>query len=84
MPGPFVTPMDWANAMLEAFGGGNLNGEDVPTPSPETPPTEPPPQAPAAGGENVDELRTQLFELQRRIEELSTGGSRGGEPADTE
>jgi len=69
MAGRFVTPMDWANSMLEAFGGSRSNGSETPSPG-------------GAGDsvtdgamtdENVDELRTQLADLQRRIEDLSSG-----------
>lgn len=64
MSGRFVTPMDWANSMLDVFGN-NSNGAQDPEP-PDAPP-------PPAGDESVEELRTRLAELQQRINELSAG-----------
>jgi polyhydroxyalkanoate synthesis repressor PhaR len=70
MAGRFVTPMDWANSMLEAFSGGlPAAGNGSPAPEPNAAPT----------GENVEDLRSQLADLQRRIEELSGESSRGAE-----
>ncbi len=73
--GRFVTPMDWANSMLEAFGASGSNEVEVPSPgaaansSPEA----------SVADDNVDELRTQLADLQRRIEDLSSGSAVGGD-----
>lgn len=75
MAGRFVTPMDWANSMLEAFGGSRSNGMDRPSEGIT-------PDSPADGGasgESVEELRAQLADLERRIEDLSGGAVVGGD-----
>jgi len=73
MAGRFVTPMDWANSMLEAFGGSRSNGSEMPSPGGEANSV----AEASVSDENVDELRTQLADLQRRIEDLSTGAAAG-------
>lgn len=71
--GRFVTPMDWANSMLGALGAGGSNGAEAPSPGAAANSSG---ESPVAG-ENVDELRTQLADLQRRIEALSSGAAVG-------
>lgn len=75
MAGRFVTPMDWANSMLEAFGASGLNGAEVPSPGAAADSS----TEASAADENVDALRTQLADLQRRIEDLSSGAVVGGD-----
>jgi len=74
MAGRFVTPMDWANSMLEAFGGRGHDGAAPPDAASEA--NGEPEPAGVSSSESVDDLRSQLTDLERRIEELSGGTSR--------
>jgi len=64
MSGRFVTPMDWANSMLNAFGASSNGASDAAAGVDSSP-------APTADDENLDELRAQLRELQHRISALT-------------
>jgi len=67
MTGSLVTPMDWANSMLDAFSPRTrepaADGRDGHPPEPD----EEPPQS----DPRVDELREQVAALTRRMEDLA-------------
>jgi hypothetical protein len=65
MPGPVMSPVEWANRMMQAMANpfspsppGANHAADHPGPK-----TEPP-------REGLDELRRQVGELQRKLDEL--------------
>jgi polyhydroxyalkanoate synthesis repressor PhaR len=74
MRGEFVTPLDWASGMMRAMApgsrpNGRAEGEmadlsDFEVPDEST--------TPGRAPQEVDELRRQISELTRRIEEMST------------
>ncbi len=64
MHGPVLSPLDWANRMMQAFSASSS-----PAPSTESPPE----ASPDSGGDGLEELRRQLSELQRRLDEIGAG-----------
>lgn len=77
MRGNLVTPLDWASNLMKAFSdaakGRSADGQ--PEPPADIPFSAPPAgaagvSAPPPGDESIDELRAQVAELTRRIEEL--------------
>ena len=67
MPGGMVSPLDWANNLMQTFSGSAAKPRPV---DPEPPAPRPPDRA------DLDELRRQLAALQRRVEELSAENRR--------
>lgn len=73
MRGPLSVPMNWATSMIQAFVPSREGAAE--------PPAEPPMEGPEfdsdqAPPDETDDLRRQLEELARRVEELSKSRSR--------
>lgn len=70
MQGRFMTPMDWAGSMMEAFrrssppSNGKYQVDDT--------------EADTTGSGELDELRQQLAALQARLDQLGTGRENSG------
>lgn len=67
--GTVLSPMDWAERMMQAFSPGKPSAASAPAASPSQPP---PDAASVDGPEPLDELRRQLADLQRRVEGFSS------------
>lgn len=79
MSGQFVSPAEWGSYLAQVFGGGTgarakPEGDSEDTGDIEDPFVDDPPDVAGSATESPEDLRDQLAELTRRIEELTDRG----------
>ncbi len=69
MRGPLGAPMNWASSMMQAFVPARENGAEAPIGEPEI-------ETPVQNSDDTIELRAQIEELTRKVEELGKSRQR--------
>lgn len=75
MKGQMISPMDWTNGMLRAFGADGASLGRVPSRDSQSQP-EPTDEPASTESNELDELRSQLEYLRRRVSDLDTNRQR--------
>ena len=75
MKGQMISPMDWTNGMLRAFGADGASLGRVPSRDSQSQP-EPTDEPASTESNELDELRSQLEYLRRRVSDLDTSRQR--------